>query len=74
MLPFALYQVWTAYHQSPRPEWQDWAAPFLQVLGLVMQSSIYYMRAITEERHLERDAEYRIYAKKVRYRFVPGLF
>lgn len=63
MLPFALYQAgkqWTA-------------APLLQVLGLVMMSAIYYWRALTEERHLSQDAEYRVYAKKVRYRFIPGV-
>jgi protein-S-isoprenylcysteine O-methyltransferase Ste14 len=36
-----------------------------------MMSAIYYWRAITEERHLSEDAEYRVYAKKVRYRFIP---
>ena len=32
---------------------------------------IYYMRAITEERHLMQDPEYREYADKVKYRFIP---
>lgn len=34
---------------------------------------IYYLRAITEERHLMADPDYRRYVKKVPYRFIPGL-
>ncbi len=34
---------------------------------------VYYMRAITEERHLMQDPEYREYTKKVKYRFIPGV-
>jgi protein-S-isoprenylcysteine O-methyltransferase Ste14 len=37
-------------------------------------SLIYYLRAITEERHLNRDPEYKAYAQKVRYKFIPGLW
>lgn len=36
---------------------------------------IYFMRAITEERHLLRtDNGYRQYMEKVRWRFIPGVF
>lgn len=35
---------------------------------------IYYFRALTEERHLMQDPEYREYVKKVKYRFIPGLW
>lgn len=35
---------------------------------------IYYMRAITEERHMGQDPEYQEYMKKVPYRFIPGIF
>lgn len=34
---------------------------------------IYYFRAITEERHLLKDPEYRAYVKKVKYRFIPKI-
>jgi protein-S-isoprenylcysteine O-methyltransferase Ste14 len=37
-------------------------------------SFIYFLRAITEERHLSNDPEYVAYAQKVRYRFIPGVF
>ena len=36
-------------------------------------SLIYYLRAVTEERHLEKDPDYRKYLKATRFRFVPGL-
>ncbi len=35
---------------------------------------IYFLRAITEERHLIADKDYQEYCKKVRYRFIPGVF
>ncbi len=68
MLPFALYEIYRA-----RP-WatHDWSS-FLPVLGMVLMSGLYYRRAITEEQHLSRDPEYRIYMKKVPYRFIPGV-
>jgi protein-S-isoprenylcysteine O-methyltransferase Ste14 len=62
-LPAAIYAVYTLKN----------AAPLLGVIGMVVSTGIYYMRAITEERHLARDPEYRIYMKKVPYRFIPGV-
>lgn len=43
------------------------------ILGLILASSIYYARAITEERHLSLDPDYVEYCKHVRYRFIPGV-
>ena len=43
------------------------------VVGMTVWSSIYFMRAITEERHLSADPDYVAYCKKVKYRFIPGL-
>ena len=63
MLPAVVWQVFT----------QKEPAVLLHVLGMISMSFIYYMRAITEERHLARDPEYRIYMKKVPYRFIPGV-
>lgn len=45
----------------------------LMILGLVFQSWIYYLRAITEERHLDADPYYRSYCQQVKYRFIPGV-
>jgi protein-S-isoprenylcysteine O-methyltransferase Ste14 len=39
-----------------------------------MWAAIYVGRALTEERHLKKYAEYREYMKKVKYRFFPWLF
>jgi protein-S-isoprenylcysteine O-methyltransferase Ste14 len=35
-------------------------------------SCIYGLRALSEERHLSRHADYRVYMKQVRFRFIPG--
>lgn len=35
---------------------------------------IYFLRALTEERHLLADPDYVEYCKKVKYRFFPGLY
>ena len=35
---------------------------------------IYYLRAITEERHLMKDEAYQQYVEKTKYRFIPKLF
>jgi protein-S-isoprenylcysteine O-methyltransferase Ste14 len=47
---------------------------YAAVLSMLLWSSIYFMRAITEERHLLADPEYREYAARVRYRFIPGVW
>lgn len=49
-----------------------WTAKFL--FGHVGWMTIYVLRALTEERHLKKFAEYREYCKKVKHRFFPGLF
>ena len=42
--------------------------------SLASWSTIYYLRAITEERHLRSvNGEYDKYAKEVPYRFIPGV-
>ncbi|MDI6721347.1 MAG: methyltransferase [Candidatus Aenigmarchaeota archaeon] len=37
-------------------------------------SFLYYMRAVTEERHLGRDTDYQEYRKKVKYKFIPRVW
>jgi protein-S-isoprenylcysteine O-methyltransferase Ste14 len=63
MFPFALHQIFSGQ-----------LGAFYQVIGLVAMTGVYYLRARTEEWHLEKDPEYRKYCKKVPYRFVPGVF
>ena len=56
-------------------QWSMGSAAFVYaVLGILGWSGLYYLRAITEEQHLGRDAEYLAYSKRVRYRFIPGLW
>ncbi len=40
-------------------------------IGMAVWSFIYFLRAITEERHLGADPEYQAYCQKTRYRFIP---
>jgi protein-S-isoprenylcysteine O-methyltransferase Ste14 len=44
-----------------------------QAFGLLMFGGVYALRALTEERHLMADPEYRDYCRQVRWRFIPGL-
>ena len=44
------------------------------VLGMSFWTFIYFLRTITEERHLMADPDYQAYCKNVRWRFVPGLY
>jgi protein-S-isoprenylcysteine O-methyltransferase Ste14 len=43
------------------------------IVGTAAWSGIYVLRAITEERHLGSDPDYRAYRARVRWRFFPGL-
>ncbi|VAW92702.1 hypothetical protein MNBD_GAMMA20-1938 [hydrothermal vent metagenome] len=51
---------------------QFWTARFL--FGYLGWGTLYVLRALTEERHLSKFAEYREYRKKVKYRFIPGIW
>lgn len=44
------------------------------LLSLSVWSFIYYLRAVTEERHLSQDPSYRAYMEKVPYRFIPKVW
>ncbi|MCP4681739.1 MAG: hypothetical protein GY864_05355 [Desulfobacterales bacterium] len=52
--------------------------PFLNsiqsVLRLLFWNLIYFIRAITEERHLMHDPHYIEYQKKVKYKFIPFVY
>jgi protein-S-isoprenylcysteine O-methyltransferase Ste14/multisubunit Na+/H+ antiporter MnhB subunit len=63
MFPFVIY---SATHSGL-------TEAILQTLGLVLMTWFYYLRAITEERHLSVDPYYREYCKQVKYRFIPGV-
>ncbi len=44
------------------------------VMGAITWTIIYYFRAMTEERHLSLDPDYREYCKKVKYKFIPKVW
>lgn len=46
---------------------------FIALLSVLTWSYIYYLRSITEERHLMADEDYVKYCNKVKYRFIPGV-
>ncbi|HEX5056165.1 MAG TPA: hypothetical protein VFX02_06670 [Gammaproteobacteria bacterium] len=58
--------VWNATHTGLE-------VALMQTMGLVLMTWMYYMRAMTEERHLSLDPAYLDYCKQVRYRFIPGV-
>ncbi|GAB4147752.1 MAG: hypothetical protein OHK0017_09790 [Patescibacteria group bacterium] len=47
---------------------------FASLLGSLGTAFIYYLRAITEERHLIQDPDYQAYCKKVKWRFIPFIY
>lgn len=44
------------------------------ILSMSIWTFVYFLRAITEERHLLQDPDYREYCQKVRYRFIPHIY
>lgn len=47
---------------------------FIVFFSLTVWTFIYYLRAITEERHLSKDKDYLEYKKQVKYKFIPKIF
>ncbi len=52
----------------------DFKTVLFAIISLSGWSFIYYMRAITEERHLSLDPDYIDYKKKVTYKFIPKIW
>ncbi len=46
----------------------------MSVAGVIGWGTIYFLRSITEEKFLMRDPDYVEYCKKVKYRFIPGVY
>jgi len=44
------------------------------ILGMGIWSIIYHFRSLTEEKHLKKDPDYVAYCKKVKYRYIPGVY
>ena len=41
------------------------------IIALCIAAFIYFLRAVTEERHLNTDPEYVAYSQRIKYRFIP---
>lgn len=60
--------------------WIIMGIPFITKYGIIAAVSlaawtiIYFLRALTEERHLLKDPDYVAYCQKVKYMFIPGIF
>ncbi|MBN1379204.1 MAG: hypothetical protein JXA04_08200 [Gammaproteobacteria bacterium] len=63
MFPYVIYSGF----------YNGWQNAILLFIGLVFMTWFYYLRAITEERHLSVDPYYQEYCKQVKYRFIPGV-
>ncbi len=62
---------------SKNMAWWIMALPFMSIpvfVGLAVWSIIYFLRAITEERHLIADPDYQAYCMKTKYRFIPFVY
>ncbi len=44
------------------------------LLYMAAWSFLYFLRAVTEERHLRQDPDYAAYCEKVKYRFIPKIY
>lgn len=44
------------------------------IISMTTWSFIYHLRSLTEERHLKQDQEYIKYCKKVKYKYIPGIY
>ncbi|HEY3787975.1 MAG TPA: DUF1295 domain-containing protein [Urbifossiella sp.] len=57
-------------------QWQaeEWQGLAVVVLSLLAWNAIYTVRALTEERHLMVDPDYRDYCGRVKWRFIPGVW
>lgn len=60
---------------SPLFKWSDYLGFCVTAVGgLIGWGTIYFLRSITEERFLMRDPDYVAYCRKVKYRFIPGVY
>ncbi len=59
----------------PQFTWAKYCVLCLMLLwGMLGWGTIYFLRAITEERFLGKDPDYVAYCRKVKYRFIPGVY
>jgi protein-S-isoprenylcysteine O-methyltransferase Ste14 len=55
--------------------WLNYSLSCICVLcGFLCWGTVYFLRAVTEERFLGRDPEYAAYCQRVKWRFIPGVY
>ncbi len=62
---------------SKNVAWWIMAIPimsFTVFASVAVWSFVYFLRAVTEERHLSLDSEYKAYCEKTKYRFIPFVY
>jgi protein-S-isoprenylcysteine O-methyltransferase Ste14 len=52
----------------------EWGTVCFAIFSLTVWTGIYTVRALTEERHLKADPDYRDYCERVKWRYVPGVW
>ncbi len=52
----------------------NWKLFIIIIASMSFWTFLYFMRAMTEERHLLRDPDYQKYKKEVPYRFIPKVY
>jgi protein-S-isoprenylcysteine O-methyltransferase Ste14 len=63
------------YPGTPLFSWSHYCVTCLcTVAGFLGWATIYFLRALTEEQFLSQDPEYVAYCKRVKYRFIPGVY
>lgn len=51
-----------------------WLSCLCVLCGFLCWGTVYFLRAVTEERFLGRDPEYAAYCQRVKWRFIPGVY
>jgi protein-S-isoprenylcysteine O-methyltransferase Ste14 len=59
-----VYFSWSGY----------WLSCLCVVAGFIGWGGVYFLRAVAEEHFLGSDPEYAAYCRKVKYRFIPGVY
>lgn len=64
-------------YASKVASWWIMIIPVMSVAALISMAAwtfVYFLRAVTEERHLIADPDYQAYCRKTKYRFVPFVY
>lgn len=75
LIPLFIPNTHLAEVEGLRFSWWNYCLTCICVIGgFLGWGTLYFLRALTEERFLSRDPEYVAYCKKVKWRFIPGVY